>query len=323
MLIRISKRTELVGRRRKGRNISGVLLLNKPKGISSNGVLQRVRAMLNASKGGHTGNLDPMATGLLPLCFGEATKFSSYLLDADKAYIACARLGQITDSGDADGEIIEQRPVPEITEEQIRQVMDQFTGNIEQVPPMYSALKQNGQPLYKLAREGKTVERKPRPVTIFQIELISWQSPDLTFSVRCSKGTYVRTLAEDMAAALGPGAHLIGLHRTHTGGFDASGMVDFDQLQSEKDNGESLDSHLLSADVLVEHFAKKHLSEAESKRILHGQDIANDGDYSDMVRLYDVDSRFIGLAEASASGRLQPRRLIVTDEGGELNDTRL
>jgi len=303
-----------VARRRKGRSISGVLLLNKPKGISSNGVLQRVRAMLNASKGGHTGNLDPMATGLLPLCFGEATKFSSYLLDADKAYIACARLGQVSDTGDAEGEIIRERSVPELTEQQILDVMARFTGDIEQIPPMYSALKQNGQPLYKLAREGKTVERKPRPVTIFQIELISWQSPDLTFSVRCSKGTYVRTLAEDMGEALDCGAHLISLHRTHTGGFDASGMIDFDQLQAEKDSGQSLDAHLLSADILVEHFAKKHLSEAESKRILHGQDIANDGDYSGMVRLYDVDSRFIGLAEASASGRLQPRRLIVTDE---------
>ncbi|MAC46200.1 MAG: tRNA pseudouridine(55) synthase TruB [Oceanospirillum sp.] len=303
-----------VARRRKGRNISGVLLLNKPTGISSNKALQRVRAMLNASKGGHTGNLDPMATGLLPLCFGEATKFSSYLLDADKAYIACARLGQITDSGDADGEMIEERPVPEITEEQIRQVMDQFTGDIEQVPPMYSALKQNGQPLYKLAREGKTVERKPRPVTIFQIELISWQSPDLTFSVRSSKGTYVRTLAEDMAEALGPGAHLISLHRTHTGGFAADAMIDMDQLQSERDQELSLDGYLMSPDVLVAHFPQKNLSATESQRILHGQDVANDGNLTGMVRLYDAEDQFIGLAEATDEGRLQPRRIVVTEQ---------
>ncbi len=303
-----------MARRRKGRNISGVLLLNKPTGISSNKALQRVRAMLNASKGGHTGNLDPMATGLLPLCFGEATKFSSYLLDADKAYIACARLGQITDSGDADGEMIEERPVPEITEEQIRQVMDQFTGDIEQVPPMYSALKQNGQPLYKLAREGKTVERKPRPVTIFQIELISWQSPDLTFSVRCSKGTYVRTLAEDMAEALGPGAHLISLHRTHTGGFAADAMIDMDQLQSERDQELSLDGYLMSPDVLVAHFPQKNLSATESQRILHGQDVANDGNLTGMVRLYDAEDQFIGLAEATDEGRLQPRRIVVTEQ---------
>jgi len=270
--------------------------------------------MLNASKGGHTGNLDPMATGLLPLCFGEATKFSSYLLDADKAYIACARLGQITDSGDADGEMIEERPVPEITEEQIRQVMDQFTGDIEQVPPMYSALKQNGQPLYKLAREGKTVERKPRPVTIFQIELISWQSPDLTFSVRCSKGTYVRTLAEDMAEALGPGAHLISLHRTHTGGFAADAMIDMDQLQSERDQELSLDGYLMSPDVLVAHFPQKNLSATESQRILHGQDVANDGNLTGMVRLYDAEDQFIGLAEATDEGRLQPRRIVVTEQ---------
>ncbi|WP_028299603.1 tRNA pseudouridine(55) synthase TruB [Oceanospirillum beijerinckii] len=303
-----------MARRRKGRNISGVLLLNKPTGISSNKALQRVRAMLNASKGGHTGNLDPMATGLLPLCFGEATKFSSYLLDADKAYIACARLGQITDSGDADGEMIEERPVPEITEEQIRQVMDQFTGDVEQVPPMYSALKQNGQPLYKLAREGKTVERKPRPVTIFQIELISWQSPDLTFSVRCSKGTYVRTLAEDMAEALGPGAHLISLHRTHTGGFAADAMIDMDQLQSERDQELSLDGYLMSPDVLVAHFPQKNLSATESQRILHGQDVANDGNLTGMVRLYDAEDQFIGLAEATDEGRLQPRRIVVTEQ---------
>lgn len=302
-----------MARRRKGRNISGVLLLNKPKGISSNRALQRVRAMLNASKGGHTGNLDPMATGLLPLCFGEATKFSSYLLDADKAYIACARLGQVSDTGDAEGEIIHERVVPEISETQIRDVMDQFTGPIEQVPPMYSALKQNGQPLYKLAREGKTVERKARPVTIYEIELISWQSPDLTFSVRCSKGTYVRTLAEDMGEALGCGAHLIGLHRTHTGGFSAGEMIAFDKLQEERDQELSLDGYLLDADILVGHFPKKDLSEVETGRILHGQDIANDGVLTGMVRLYDAQGQFIGLAEASASGRLQPRRLVVNE----------
>lgn len=303
-----------MARRRKGRAISGVLLLNKPTGISSNKALQKVRAMLYASKGGHTGNLDPMATGLLPLCFGEATKFSSYLLDADKAYIACARLGQVSDTGDADGTIVNERPVPELSTEQLEQVMQRFVGPIEQVPPMYSALKQNGQPLYKLAREGKTVERKARPVTIYSIELIDWQAPDLTFSVRCSKGTYVRTLAEDIGEQLGCGAHLISLHRTHTGGFEASEMITMDQLQQVRDDEGSIDHFLLPADILVSHFAKKNLSAAETARILHGQDIANTENLTGMVRLYDPEQQFLGLAEASETGRLMPRRLIVTDE---------
>lgn len=303
-----------MARRGKGRNISGVLLLNKPKGISSNRALQRVRAMLNASKAGHTGNLDPMATGLLPLCFGEATKFSSYLLDADKAYIATARLGQVSDTGDAEGNIIQERPVPELNEAQIKEAMARFVGDIEQVPPMYSALKQNGQPLYKLAREGKTVERKARSVTIFDLELIEWNAPDLTFSVRCSKGTYVRTLAEDIGETLGCGAHLVMLHRTHTGGFTGDEMLEFDRLQAERDLEQSLDGYLLATDVLVAHFPKKDLSAEETARILHGQDIACDQVYSDKVRLYDDQGRFIGLAESAEAGRLQPKRLVVSEE---------
>ncbi|MDX1318860.1 MAG: tRNA pseudouridine(55) synthase TruB [Oceanospirillum sp.] len=303
-----------MARRGKGRNISGVLLLNKPKGISSNRALQRVRAMFNASKAGHTGNLDPMATGLLPLCFGEATKFSSYLLDADKAYIATARLGQVSDTGDAEGTIIQERPVPELSDTQVREAMAGFLGDIEQVPPMYSALKQNGQPLYKLAREGKTVERKARAVTIFELELLEWNAPDLTFSVRCSKGTYVRTLAEDIGETLGCGAHLVMLHRTHTGGFDATEMLDFDRLQSERDLEQSLDGYLLDTDVLVAHFPKKDLSAEETARILHGQDIACDQVYPDKVRLYDEQERFIGLAESTETGRLKPRRLVVFEE---------
>ncbi|OOV86232.1 tRNA pseudouridine(55) synthase TruB [Oceanospirillum linum] len=303
-----------MARRGKGRNISGVLLLNKPKGISSNRALQRVRAMFNASKAGHTGNLDPMATGLLPLCFGEATKFSSYLLDADKAYIATARLGLVSDTGDAEGTIIQERPVPELSDAQICDAMAKFLGDIEQVPPMYSALKQNGQPLYKLAREGKTVERKARAVTIFELKLLEWDAPDMTFSVRCSKGTYVRTLAEDIGETLGCGAHLVMLHRTHTGGFDASGMLEFDRLQSERDQDQSLDGYLLDTDVLVAHFPKKNLSAEETARILHGQDITCDQVYSDKVRLYDEQERFIGLAESAEAGRLKPRRLVVFEE---------
>ncbi len=303
-----------MARRGKGRNISGVLLLNKPKGISSNRALQRVRAMLNASKAGHTGNLDPMATGLLPLCFGEATKFSSYLLDADKAYIATARLGQVSDTGDAEGTIIQERPVPELNEAQIKEAMARFLGDIEQVPPMYSALKQNGQPLYKLAREGKTVERKARSVTIFDLELIEWNAPDLTFSVRCSKGTYVRTLAEDIGETLGCGAHLVMLHRTHTGGFTRDEMLEFDRLQAERDLEQSLDGYLLDTDILVAHFPKKDLSAEETARILHGQDIPCDQVYADKVRLYDDQGRFIGLAESAEAGRLQPKRLVVFEE---------
>lgn len=218
-------------RRRKGRNISGILLLDKPMGITSNAALQQVKRLFNACKAGHTGSLDPLATGVLPLCFGEATKFSQFLLDADKHYRARVRLGVTTDSGDADGKVLETKPVPEITDEALEQALDNYRGEITQVPSMFSALKVDGQPLYKLARQGVEVEREARPVTIYELEVQDRSGDELTLDVRCSKGTYVRTLAEDIGRELGCGAHVAGLRRLAAGPFKIEETVSIQQLE--------------------------------------------------------------------------------------------
>jgi tRNA pseudouridine55 synthase len=214
------------------RAVHGILLLDKPAGITSNKALQIVKRLFNANKAGHTGSLDPFATGLLPICFGEATKISSWLLNADKRYIATARLGIKTDSGDLDGEVTDRAEIPALDEAGIQAVMQDLSGPMDQVPPMYSAIKQDGTPLYKLARRGIQVERPPREIVIHELICRSWRQPDLEFEVHCSKGTYVRTLAEDLALALGSIAHLRELKRTATGAFDDKNMVSIDALQA-------------------------------------------------------------------------------------------
>ncbi|MBT4161989.1 MAG: tRNA pseudouridine(55) synthase TruB, partial [Gammaproteobacteria bacterium] len=222
-----------MGRRgRKGRNISGILLLDKPPGMTSNAALQVVKRLFNACKAGHTGSLDPLATGVLPLCFGEATKFSQFLLDADKKYLARVKLGVITDSGDADGEVLERRPVPEIDDVRLEEVLQHYRGDITQIPSMFSALKVDGQPLYKLARKGIEVERKERPVSIYRLEASEREGDELTLLVHCSKGTYVRTLVEDIGKELGPGAHVIGLRRLAAGPFDAEETFTMSELEA-------------------------------------------------------------------------------------------
>ncbi|MCH8178507.1 MAG: tRNA pseudouridine(55) synthase TruB [Proteobacteria bacterium] len=252
------------------RHLHGVILLDKPLGLSSNDALQKVKRLLRAEKAGHTGTLDPLATGLLPLCFGAATKFSQVSLDADKRYTATLKLGQTTASGDAEGEVLRTREVvPEMrAPERLRAACDAFTGEIEQVPPMHSALKHQGRALYEYAREGVEVERAPRRVTIHGIDILSVQGDVLEIDVRCSKGTYIRTLAQDIGEHLGCGAHLIGLRRTGSGGVGLHGAVTLEALQAMSEA--ERDALLLPADVLLSDWPDVVLSEADAGRFLSG-----------------------------------------------------
>lgn len=298
--------------KRKRRSISGILILDKPAGVSSNGVLQKVRWLLNSDKGGHTGSLDPLATGVLPLCFGEATKFSRYLLDADKAYEAEVRLGQTTNTGDAEGEVLETRPV-NISLEQAEAVLPQFRGDIMQVPPMYSALKQDGQPLYKLARAGEVVERKARSIHIAALELLSLEGDLLRLRVSCSKGTYIRTLAEDIGRELGCGAHIAGLRRIAAGPFDLSRAVTLDELIAlhDEQGSEALDRYLLPCDAGLLDWPQVTLTEHTTYYWQNGQPVRAPGaPVSGMVRVYSHQQEFIGVAEIDEDGLVAPRRLI-------------
>ncbi|MGI6408841.1 MAG: tRNA pseudouridine(55) synthase TruB [Thiopseudomonas sp.] len=298
--------------KRKRRSISGILILDKPAGVSSNGALQKVRWLLNSDKGGHTGSLDPLATGVLPLCFGEATKFSRYLLDADKAYEAEVRLGQTTNTGDAEGEVLETRPV-NISLEQAEAVLPQFRGDIMQVPPMYSALKQDGQPLYKLARAGEVVERKARSIHIAALELLSLEGDLLRLRVSCSKGTYIRTLAEDIGRELGCGAHIAGLRRIAAGPFDLSRAVTLDELIAlhDEQGSEALDRYLLPCDAGLLDWPQVTLTEHTTYYWQNGQPVRAPGaPVSGMVRVYSHQQEFIGVAEIDEDGLVAPRRLI-------------
>ena len=300
-------------RRARGRDINGILLLNKSAGFTSNGALQTAKRLLAGAKAGHTGSLDPLATGMLPLCFGEATKFSQFLLDADKTYEVKAQLGVSTETGDADGEVISQQPVTASAEE-ITQALLSFVGDIEQVPSMYSAIKHQGQPLYKLARAGKEVERKPRPVTIYRIEDIVVEGDELRFAVACSKGTYVRTLVEDVGAKLGCGAHVTGLHRTVVGPFADEPMYTMDELGAMKQEGgfEALDALVLPIDSAVRGWPAVHLGPDASYYIRQGQPVmAPDRPDSGWVRIYsEEENAFIGVGEVQDDGMIAPRRLL-------------
>ncbi|NMG42356.1 tRNA pseudouridine(55) synthase TruB [Aromatoleum toluvorans] len=295
--------------RHQRRALDGVLLLDKPQGMTSNAALQTARRLLNAAKAGHTGTLDPMATGLLPLTFGEATKFSQMLLDADKEYEATVRLGIETDTGDAEGRPIASAPVA-VTEEAIRAALARLTGEIEQIPPMYSALKRDGKPLYEYARAGIEVELTPRRVVIHALELL--ESGDESFRVRvaCSKGTYIRTLAIDLGRLLGCGAHLSALRRTRIGPFAVeSGTVTLAALEGvPADEREHL---LAPADALVAHLPAIALSPAQAAGLLQGRVLAVDCGERGLVRVYG-DGRFLGLGELADDGRLSPKRLVAT-----------
>ena len=312
-------------RRRKGRELNGILLLDKPQGNSSNGVLQKVRHLYFAAKAGHTGSLDPLATGMLPICFGEATKFSQYLLDADKKYQVTAKLGELTTTGDAEGELIQSAPVGTWTTEQMDAVMAPFIGDIMQVPPMYSALKHQGQPLYKLARQGIEIERKARPVTIYSLK---WEqiAPDrLEMLVFCSKGTYIRTLVEDIGKSLGCGAHVEQLRRVKAGPFDG-GMLTMEQLSeaSELDSShEALDGFLLPVHDALRGYPQLCVDGLEAKVFLQGQVVALSGTDEKnlaegaLVQVWREENNqhveFLGMGELETGWRVSPKRLMRTD----------
>lgn len=295
-------------RRAPRRRVDGVLLLDKPPGMSSNAALQKARWLFNAEKAGHTGTLDPMATGLLPLCFGEATKFSSTLLDADKTYEATVRLGIVTDTADAEGKVLETHPV-NVTEAQACAASERFIGEIEQIPPMHSALKRDGKPLYELARQGIEVERAARKVTIHAIELLAWHGDSFELRVSCSKGTYIRTLAAEIGSALGCGAHLSALRRTRVGGLEIAQATPLAVLEATA--ADMRDSLLQSTDALLAELPAEHLNEADAERLLRGQPIRWNGVPSCQRRLFGPQG-FIGLGECGEDGWLKPKRLIAT-----------
>ncbi|MBT8437465.1 MAG: tRNA pseudouridine(55) synthase TruB [Gammaproteobacteria bacterium] len=295
------------------RDVDGILILDKPLGLSSNQALQQVRKLYRARKAGHCGSLDPLATGVLPICLGEATKFSSFLLGANKAYRACCRLGQTTTTGDAEGEVLATRPV-QVDELQIRQTLERFTGETEQIPPMYSALKHEGQRLYRLAREGKQVERKPRRIKIDEITLQAITGDSITFEVTCSKGTYIRTLAEDIGAALGCGAHLTALQRSAVEHFSEQDAVTMERLQQLGQQGmDRIDELLLPVTAVLAQFPELKLDDATRVDICHGKRFQSGHDQAPgLYRLVTVDGRFIGLGEVDPEGELKAKRLMNT-----------
>jgi tRNA pseudouridine55 synthase len=296
-----------VSKRKSGLNVHGIILLDKRLGVSSNKALQEVRRLFNANKAGHTGSLDPLATGLLPLCFGEATKVSALMLDDDKRYQVTLKLGVMTDTGDAEGQIIETKPVPALSIAQIQCCLEKFTGSQAQVPPMYSALKLNGKKLYELAREGITVERAPRQITIYELHLLEATFDTLTLDVACSKGTYIRSLVEDIGHDLGCGATVTALRRSQAGQFLLENAKTIEQLSAL--TNDELYANLMACDKPLEKLPALHLSEQQAKAISYGQDIDIESQKSESdYRLY-ADGLFLGLGEYGINGKLHPKKL--------------
>ena len=296
--------------------IDGLLLLNKPAGLTSNQALQRVKRLLNAKKGGHTGSLDPAATGMLPLCFGEATKVCAFLLNADKTYRVTAHLGVATDTADAEGTEIETADVPELSADEWREILESFLGESLQVPPMYSALKKDGKRLYTLARQGQTVEREPRPIRIDEISLLEIAGTRLVFWVHCAKGTYVRTLVEDIAKKAGTVAHTARLHRESVGDFQADDMLDLTGLEEVAAAGaEGLKARLLPPDTALEGLAAVELDNDASDRFTVGQvNSVSAPATAGLVRVYGGANEFLGVGELSDDGQLAPKRVFRTGE---------
>jgi len=300
--------------RKRGRNIHGVFLLDKPQGMSSNDIMQKVKRIFQANKAGHTGALDPLATGMLPICLGEATKFSQFLLDADKRYLVTAKLGERTDTSDAEGQIVETREVKVKTPE-ILTALEQFRGDILQVPTMFSALKHNGKPLYEYARQGITVEREARPITIFELNFIEYNAPYLTLEVHCSKGTYIRTLVDDLGEVLGCGAHVTMLRRTAVADYPTEKMLDWNALQSlaAQQDLSLLDALLLPMDTAVAKLPILTLNESQTQGIGFGQRVKFDNPNSlqGQVRLFSHENRFLGVALIDENNVIRPQRLVV------------
>lgn len=289
------------------RPLSGVFLLNKPLGVSSNGALQRVRWLFRAQKAGHTGALDPLASGLLPICLGEATKFSHYLLDSVKRYQTTIQLGNSTTTGDTEGDVLLEGAVPELNPENIERVLAQFRGDIHQVPPMYSALKKDGRPLYELARKGIEIEREARPITILAIELLSYTETSITLDVTCSKGTYIRVLGEDIAEALGTFGHLTYLHRIQTGHFDLIPSYTIEYLESLTE--QEREALLLPAFAPVQHFTQIQVPEGRAEYFSRGMESNIDHDAEAQVLVFDGE-KCLGLAEITDKKRLVPKRVL-------------
>lgn len=289
------------------RAVNGVFLLNKPLGISSNAALQRVRGLYRANKGGHTGALDPLASGLLPICLGEATKFSHYLLNSTKRYQTTIYLGHSTTTGDTEGEVLLEKVVPVLSEEKIQQVLADFTGDLQQVPPMYSALKKDGRPLYELARQGIEIEREARPMTIDGIELLSFSENSLTLDITCSKGTYIRVLGEDIAQALGTYGHLTYLHRIKTGHFDLIPSYTIEYLESLSElEREAL---LLPVFAPVDHFLKIQAPEGRAEYFSRGMESNIEHEAAAEVLVFEGE-KCLGLAEITDRKRLVPKRIL-------------
>jgi len=306
-------------RRRRGRRVDGIVLLNKPQGLSSNAALRRVQRLLDAEKAGHTGSLDPAATGMLPLCFGEATKASAWLLDADKSYRVEARLGLATDTGDVEGAVVEEAPVPERSAADWASELAAFKGACEQVPPMYSALRKDGKRLYELARKGETVERAPRPIVISAIELLEYRGQRLVFRVQCSKGTYIRVLVEDIARRAGTVAYTRRLHRESVAGFEGARMISLAGLERAM-QAEAVESRqpawLLPADRALQHLPGVELAEGLDGPFASGQPVPAGGPVAagqgGAVRVYTSSGVFLGVGEHAAGGRIAPKRVFST-----------
>lgn len=290
-------------------DVHGVLLLDKPVGLTSNGALQAAKRLLNACKAGHTGSLDPIATGLLPLCFGDATRLSQFLLESDKRYWTVFRLGVSTTTHDSEGDVTQTREV-KVARVDVERVLPRFRGMISQVPPMYSAIKHGGQPLYKLARAGQEVEREPRGVMVHELQLLEFEGDRLTFDIRCSKGTYIRTLAHDIGEALGCGAHVVELRRLAVGGFQVDQAVTLATLEAMATPQERA-QRLLPLDTVLGGMPDVHLTALAAHYLRQGQSVSlQHGRKPGWVRLYEGESRFLGLGQVLDDGRVAPRRLL-------------
>jgi tRNA pseudouridine55 synthase len=308
-------------KRSSGRSVNGVLVLHKTAGMTSNYALQKAKHLFSANKAGHTGSLDPFATGVLPLCFGEATKFSQFLLNADKGYKSTFRLGVVTSTADREGEVIATVNAAHLTREQIETALDQFRGALQQVPPMVSALKVNGQPLYKLARKGQVIERQPRPVTVHRLDVLAvrlGEVAEVDVDIHCSKGTYIRSIASDLGEVLGVGGHVAELHRSQAGTFREDQSFSLEQLLDARGDGgaEVLDQFLLPVDASLEQVPQLQLSETSCHYFTQGQAVMDVrvyrlGNQGDTVRVCREDGVFLGLGEITDDGRVRPRRLVV------------
>lgn len=299
-------------KRSYGRPLDGVLLLDKPLGMTSNSALQAVKRLYFAQKAGHTGSLDPLATGMLPLCFGQATRLSQYLLEADKHYQVTAKLGVKTTTADQEGEVILIRPV-QVTEEQLKKALLQFMGDIQQIPSMYSALKYQGKPLYALARQGIEVPREARTVTIHALKLLDFTPETVSLDIRCSKGTYVRNLIEDLGEVLGCGAHVTALRRLSVSQYQTEAMVSLETLKELKTAGDlkALDDLVLPLETMVNHLPVFQLSPTASFQWLQGNaiQVANPPDKG-LLRIYQLGKGFVGIGEINDEGKLAPVRLL-------------